>query len=106
MNDDLPSKYQRLERPVFHSAIPSHLIDKLSPSEKYLVETISLAEQIQKFLVDAALENRRALIEIDERLQKIEEFKKGLLSKWSILVGFFLLIVPAILTGVIRHYFP
>lgn len=103
---DSSSKYQRLEIPEFHSVIPAHLVDKLSASERYLVEQISAAEQIQKFLLSEALENRRAVIEIDARLNKIEEFNSALVSKWAVIAGLLVLIIPAILTGIIRHYLP
>ena len=35
-NFEQKRNYEKLEKPVFYSQIPPHLINSLSPSEKYL----------------------------------------------------------------------
>lgn len=87
-------RYSELQKPEFKSSIPPHLVDKLSPQEKYLVETLSRMEAQNEWLIKASLENNRAERETDIRVQELQDWKTVVTSKWAVVAALLLLIVP------------
>jgi hypothetical protein len=82
---DPKSKYAKLAMPEFKSTVPAHLIDRLTPQEKYVVETLSRMEQQNAWLMNAAMEANRVNLETDVRVQNMEAWRKTLSGKWAIL---------------------
>ena len=99
MSDRIP-RYQELEKPEFKSAIPAHLVDKLSPQEKYLVETLSRMEAQNEWLIKAVLEGNRSVIETDLRVQEVQDWNTMVSSKWAVIAGFLLLCLPVIIKAI------
>src|SRR4051812_19391275 len=91
--------------PDFKSAIPPHLVNKLSEQEKYLVETLSRMESQNAWLIDSMLDQNRAAIETDVRVQVVEDWKSVISGKWAIVAGFILICVPIVITKLIGLVF-
>lgn len=97
MEQEPKSRYQKLEKPVFTPAVPEYLLAKLTESEKFLILSVSSIEQQSKWLVENIVEQNKIIRELDERLEKVESFKNTLVSKWSVIAGGALIIVPVFL---------
>jgi len=101
----LDSRYKVLAVPEFKSAIPQHLLGKLSEQERYLVETLSKMEQKTSWLIVAAVESNRALIETEKRVTRLDRWKDVLTSRWSMIIAFVSLCAPVILKALFDKYF-
>lgn len=66
-------KYEPIAVREFKSSIPAHLLGKLSDSERYMVETMSKLENQSDWLAGTAQQNRHYLIDLDGRVQAIEQ---------------------------------
>jgi hypothetical protein len=100
---DKSTRYQPLQRPEFKSAIPTHLVNKLSEQEKWIIESLSRMESVHEWLVKAALEANRAAIEIDIRVQAVEDWKSMVSSKWTVIAGFLLICLPILLEKLVSR---
>lgn len=67
-------KYEPIQTREFKSTIPAHLLGKLSDSERYVVETMSRLENQSDWLLEVAVENRKSIIDISERVASIESW--------------------------------
>jgi hypothetical protein len=101
---DEKSRYELLKVPEFKSAIPPHLLGKLTDQERYLVETLSKMEQQTVWLVDAAVKANGAVVDIDIRQSKVELWKERLTSKWALILGIVVITVPVVLEALIAHF--
>ena len=90
-------RYPVVQKPEFKSSIPPHLVDKLSPQEKYLVETLSRMESQNEWLIAVVVDNNRAIVETDIRVQEVQDWKSIISSKWAIIVGICLLLLPVLI---------
>ena len=90
-------RYQKLEKPEFASTIPPHLVDKLTPQEKYLVETLSRMEAQNAWIIKAVLEENRADIETDLRVQELQDWKAMVSSKWAVVAAFPVVCLPVLI---------
>lgn len=97
------SRYQPLEKPEFKSTIPPHLVDKLTPEMKWIVESLSRMEAVYEWLLKAALDANRIDLESDLRTQELEDWKALISSKWSVVGGFLLLCLPILVEKVVEH---
>jgi len=97
------SRYKRLEIPEFRSAIPPHLVGKLSEQDRYLVETLSRLEQANHWLIDAVVANNRANIELDRQVRALSKWKTVLTSKWSIVLAIAALCAPVLARIIIEQ---
>ena len=104
MADDIKSKYELLVVPDFKSAIPPHLLGKLTDQERYLVETLSKMEQQNTWLIVAAVKASNAAIDLDIRQTKVEQWKDRLTSKWSLLAALGLVVLPVILQKLADYF--
>ena len=102
---DPKSKYTKLAMPEFKSTVPAHLIDKLTPQEKYVVETLSRMEQQNTWLMNAAMEGNRVNLETDVRVQRVETWRKILSGKWAILALVGTMLVTAIVSALVKYLF-
>lgn len=102
--DRSSSRYAVLEKPEFKSSIPPHLVNKLSEHEKWLCEAISIIQAQNEWLIEAALESNRIHIESDIRIQEVQDWKAMFSSKWTVIAGFFLLLIPVALKSLLEHY--
>jgi len=103
MADEIKSRYEALTVPEFKSAIPTHLLGKLSEQERYLVETLSKMEQQNTWLITAVVKGSAAVVDLDIRQTKTEQWKDRLTSKWSLVAAAFALMAPIVLTKVVEH---
>lgn len=103
MSDDPKSKFSVLRVPEFKSMIPEHFLAKLSEQERYLVQTLSKMEQENVWLVGMMSVTNDAVMDIDVRLQKVEQWKERLTSKWTLLLGAAALTFPVLLKAIFDH---
>ena len=101
MADQRIPRYQELEKPEFKSAIPPHLVNKLSEQEKYLVETLSRMEAQNEWLINAFLEGNRSAIETDLRVQELQDWKSMVSSKWAVVAAFLVVCLPVVIKGIL-----
>ncbi len=97
-------RYRTLKVPDFKSSIPAHLLGKLGDQERYIVETLSKMEQQNQWIMLATMETNLAVIELDERTGKVESWKDRITSKWALVLGLVMLVVPVLLKALIDHY--
>jgi hypothetical protein len=94
------SHIEELTVPTFRSLIPEHLVKTLDDKERWIIAAISRLEQQGDWLIQETVENRRILIELDERLQLLQirekeasvaarelELKRqaGMLVEWAVI---------------------
>lgn len=97
MSEEVKSRYQKIELPEFESKIPPHLVNKMSDQEKWLVEAISKLDQKTDWLLQKMVETGGAVLDIDIRTAKIEDWKTIFSGKWALIgaVGFMVLTAVA-----------
>ena len=98
-NDETKSRYHRLTKPEFASKIPAHLVAKLDEKERWLVETLSKLDFKTDWVVDQVIDSNEQQIDIDVRLQKIENWKAVLSGKWALLGAVGLMVLTALLSA-------
>jgi hypothetical protein len=91
--DGMESRYPRLNVPRFDSKIPSHLLNRLSDQEKWLVETLSKLGQKADWLMDTIMRTNAIHREIDVRLVSVERFT----GKWAVIGGACVMVITAFL---------
>jgi len=106
MADQRIPRYQELEKPEFKSAIPPHLVNKLSAQEKHVVETLSRMEAQTGWLIKAVLEGNRSAVETDLRVQELQDWKTMVSSKWAVVVAFLIICFPVIVKAVLDRLIP
>lgn len=67
-----PNHYQPLQEKEFKSTIPAHLLDKLSESERYMVQTMSRLENQSDWLSGTLRGMNQAVLDLDKRTTTIE----------------------------------
>lgn len=95
------SRFQQLEKPEFKSAIPPHLVNKLSEQEKYVIETVSRMEAQNEWLIQSAMHQNRALIENDLEIQEIKDWKSMITSKGAVIIALILMFLPMLLKALV-----
>jgi 23S rRNA pseudoU1915 N3-methylase RlmH len=105
MSDDPKSKINLLKVPDFKSTIPEHFVAKLSEQERYLVQTLSKMEQENAWLIVCIVEINANAIDTDVRVQKVEQWKERLTSKWTLVIGGLALTVPILLKALVDYLF-
>jgi hypothetical protein len=98
------TRYRTFKVPDFKSTIPSHLLGKLGDQERYIVETLSKMEQQNTWIMLTTVEINTAVIELDERQGKVEVWKERITSKWAMVLGVVVLLVPVVLKTLIERY--
>ena len=94
-------RYPALVKPEFKSTIPPHLVDKLSPHERYLVESTSRMEAQNGWIIDAIIAGNRTNLETDLRVQDLQDWKTMVCSKWSIAAAFLMLSFPVLVKAIL-----
>lgn len=105
MADDPKSRYPKLELPEFESKIPSHLVNKMTDQEKWLVETISKLDQKTDWLLQKMVETSGHVVEIDVRTAKIEDWKTIFSGKWALIGAVCFMVVTAVTSAGARALF-
>jgi hypothetical protein len=95
------ARYAPLTKPEFKSTIPPHLVNKLSDSERWIVESLSRVEAVHEWAVKAILDGNRADIETDLRVQSVEDWKAAISSKWAVIAAFLVMCLPILLEKLI-----
>lgn len=87
------STYPILERPDFKSSIPDHLLAGATPSDKYILEQISILSQSVPWLVEAAMTNNHLiratngrLLRAESNIKEYKEDKRAFTRGWKGLV--------------------
>lgn len=96
-------RYKQLQKPEFKSSIPSHLVNKLSDQEKWIIESLSRMESVHEWLVKGVLDGNQADIELDLRVQIVEDWKSMISSKWAVIGGFLLMCLPILLEKIVSR---
>jgi len=99
--DDLSSRYPKLEVPKFVSKIPTHLLNRLSDQEKWLVETLSMIDQKSDWFMGAIGRTNEIHRELDTRLARVERFT----GKWAVIGGFCIIVFTALLGAASKSVF-
>jgi predicted RNase H-like nuclease (RuvC/YqgF family) len=75
-----PSKKRNsdLEIPEFHCTIPEQMLSKFEGSDKLMISTMSKLENKLDYLIRMVIEEREARLEMERRLQALEEWKAKL----------------------------
>jgi hypothetical protein len=107
-NDGLKGRFHKIEKPEFVSKIPAHLVSKLDEKERWLVDTLSKLDLKTDWVVDKVIEANEQQIDIDVRLQRIENWKAVLSGKWAIMGAVGLMVLTALLSAgakpLIEHF--
>lgn len=104
MSDDPKSKFNALRVPDFKATIPEHFLAKLNEQERYLVQTLSKMEQENAWLIVGLVESNAHALDLDVRLQKVEQWKDRLTSKWTLVFGAAALTVPILFKALLDHF--
>lgn len=91
------SRYKVHDVPVFKSAIPPHILAKLSEGERYLMELTSINEQSNAWLEGATKTHSESVVELDLRLMRVEEIISMVTSKWALISALLILSIPVII---------
>ena len=78
MNEPPKIQAAPLEVPEFKSTIPSHLLEKLSDSERYMIETMSKLENQSDYLIRIVVQGSRERLTMEARIAAIEDCKQRL----------------------------
>jgi len=95
MENSEPSRYHRIEKPVFASKIPEHLLAKLDDKERYLLDQVSTLGGKADWLIERAVESNQIAIEVDARLTKVENWKTMVTGKGAVVASVGVLIFTA-----------
>lgn len=97
----MASRYPKLEAPRFESKIPTHLLNRLSDQEKWLVETLSKIDQKADWFMLAIVRTNEIEREIDVRLAKVERFT----GKWAVVGAACIMVATAFLGAFAKTVF-
>jgi hypothetical protein len=106
MDEELDSQFKKLAAPHFKSTIPSHLLGRLTEQERYLVETLSVVEQQNRWLIDTLVDTNVAVRKSDVRIAKIETWKNNLTSKGAVIGVVGVVILTALVKELLDHWMP
>jgi len=98
------SKFKALVLPEAKSKIPAHLLAVLDEQERYMVESMSKMEARNEWLDTAAVDNRQAIIDLDERMDKVEKWRAVLMSKWSVIIAVGVVFLPVLVKVLIEKW--
>lgn len=99
-------KLRLLAVPEFKSAIPAHLLEKLTDQERYLVETLSRLEQQNGWLIVTLVATNNATVQVEKRLGGVESWKDKVTSRWAPIVGGVAVSLPIIIKFVLEKIWP
>jgi len=102
MGEQHESSFREVKKPVFDSRIPGHLTDRLSPQEKWLVETLSKLEQSAEWSVEQHVETNREARDLDTRAIRLEHWQSSLTGKNVVLKVISLLVGSALLGALFK----
>src|SRR3954471_15987668 len=97
------------EKPPEHKPqVPAPLMRGLSPQERYVYEQLSIANQDNKWLMEKVIEAGKRdaeadvrIMAIEKRVGIIEDLRKIISAKWSIIVVIIVGVVNPILFGIL-----
>lgn len=75
MSEPQKRQYEPVVPKEFRSTIPPHLLDKLSDTERYLVQAMSKLENQYDWLVAVAVGNNKNIIDLGGRCDTVEVWK-------------------------------
>ncbi len=104
MSDELRARGDALRVPEFKSTIPEHFVSKLEDQERYIVQTLSKMEQENAWMTATLIEAHTYVVEHGSRLQKIEQWKERLSSKWALVLGGLALVMPVLLKAFFDYF--
>ena len=93
MSDTVPvpeSTYPELKEPIFTSDIPPMLLEQSTPSERYILEQLSIVKQFIPWSVDAAMLTHSAVRRTNGRVISLEQSRekvKNVLKSWYGIAG-------------------
>ncbi len=103
--EQIESKFEVMEPPVFVSKIPLYLTEKLEPKELYIVTSVSLMEQRVENNTQNIKKLSEAVIDFDKFKQFSIKLYSKFLSKWTLIYGAaaWLLAYGPSSNGLLRH---
>lgn len=112
------SQYSPLRVPEFTSQVPAHLLSQLDEGMGYMLHSLSVVQQQNKWIIQSLIDQNTAIRDLDIRqqaskaaielrLQSCEAWRDRLTSKWAVIVVIFGFIAPIIVKPVVeRILFP
>jgi uncharacterized membrane protein YraQ (UPF0718 family) len=73
------------ERPVFSSQIPNHLLDDISPKERWIMEEISKQGQCQSYLLEEQFKQNDKLESIETQTKLTNGTVKKHIAKFEVI---------------------
>jgi hypothetical protein len=109
MSSDNQNSYETLEPPKeFKSSIPPHLLEKLSDSDRWLVETMSRLENQNNWMLGGLLRVNKDVLDCDRRLigirkdvSTISDWKQLMSGKWAVIGVVTVIVLPVVLKFVL-----
>lgn len=83
------STYPELKEPTFTSDIPPMLLEESTPSERYILEQLSIVKQFIPWSVDAQLLTHAAVRRTNGRVISLESWRSMFKSWWGLSIGAF-----------------
>jgi hypothetical protein len=77
-NDELNSSYPILEKPLFNSKLPSHLLSDQDEKTKYVLEKLDIMIQQNEWLIKAAIDTNEQVRKTNGRLKTLESWKEDI----------------------------
>lgn len=110
-NQNEPQSYELIEPPKeFRSSIPPHLLEKLSDSDRWLVETMSRLENQNNWMVQAILRVNKDVLDCDRRVTSvrkdvstISDWKQLMTGKWAVIGVIVVIVVPVVIKAILDH---
>jgi len=117
--------YEPIQSKEFTSSIPAHLLEQLTPGERYFVEAISKQENQFNWASQCILANNKAILNLDDRLNKVEDdhatlttaktyvdkvdklwdWRNLMMGKWGIIGVIALILLPIVAKYVFEQIF-
>jgi len=115
MSETPKRRYEPVVTKEFRSTIPPHLLDKLSDTERYMVQALSKLENQYEWVVQSvvndnkniidlggrcdAIETWRSTVETDtkgqvEKVDEIWKWKQMTSGKWAVVGALVLIVIP------------
>jgi hypothetical protein len=109
MSSDNQNSYETIEPPQeFKSSIPPHLLEKLSDSDRWLVETMSRLENQNNWMMNAIRRVNKDVMDVDRRVINVgkdvsilSEWKQLMSGKWAVIACVILIVIPVALKFVL-----
>lgn len=86
------SEYPELTPPDVNAHIPDHLMEKLTPEMRYLIEQNSIQSQNMQWVINAMIDTNKQVRRTNGRLKRVENWKSKLTNYGTIMAVIFVIV--------------